>query len=213
MDLVSLKESSAKSSTYSILTAIGIHGFIYGAIVLVMGANLFKPHEKIQDEVEIGYEVLNDVPPPTPVVQRVVRAEQPETPVDAKALPDSTPKELQDEKSDIAGTQAAAKPQSNIGSESTGVANSTPFYKVKPKYPKAALVSGVEGWILMKVDVNESGEVENVRVVDGDKRNMFQDEARRAVEKWKYRPFVNKDGKPYRKADHEVRVDFKLTDV
>lgn len=204
---------SPKSSLLSILTAIGVHGFIYGLIVLVMGANLFKSHENIQDEVEIGYEVLNDAPAPTPVVQKVVRAQEPETPVDTKSPVDTSPKELQDEHSDVAGTQAAAKPQSNIGSESNGSANSTPFYKVKPKYPKAALVSGVEGWILMKVDVNEKGEVENIRVVDGDKRNMFQDEARRAVEKWKYRPFTDKDGRPFRKSDHEVRVDFKLTDV
>jgi protein TonB len=65
----------------------------------------------------------------------------------------------------------------------------------------------------MKIDINEKGEVENVRVVDGDKRNLFQDEARRAVEKWKYRPFLGADSKPLRKADHQVRVDFKLSEA
>jgi periplasmic protein TonB len=204
---------SPKSAAGSVISAVVIHGLLYGVIVFVMGFSFLHSHEKIQDEVEIGYEVLNDVPAPTPVVQKVVRAQEPETPVDTKTPVDTTPKELQDEKSDVAGTQAAAKPQSNVGSESNGVANATPYYKIKPKYPKAALVSGVEGWILMKVDVNEKGEVENIRVVDGDKRNMFQDEARRAVEKWKYRPFLDQNGRPYRKTDHQVRVDFKLTDV
>ncbi|PMU07085.1 TonB system transport protein TonB, partial [Pseudomonas sp. FW305-20] len=34
----------------------------------------------------------------------------------------------------------------------------------------------------MKIDINEKGEVENVRVTGGEQRSMFEVEARRSVE-------------------------------
>jgi protein TonB len=127
---------------------------------------------------------------------------------------DASARELQDEKSDVTGTsQASVVKPMQVGSEGQGDANATPFYKIKPKYPRPALIAGSEGWILMKIDVNEKGEVENVRIVGGEKRNLFQDEARRAVEQWKYRPFLDANGHAIRKADHQVRVDFKLNDT
>jgi protein TonB len=134
--------------------------------------------------------------------------------VEPKVKTDASARELQDEKSDVTGTsQASVVKPMQVGSEGQGDANATPFYKIKPKYPRPALIAGSEGWILMKIDVNEKGEVENVRIVGGEKRNLFQDEARRAVEQWKYRPFLDANGHAIRKADHQVRVDFKLNDT
>lgn len=146
--------------------------------------------------VDLGYETFDAPPeqaPPKPVI-----AEKAE--------------ELQDEKSEVAGTQEK-KEEPGEGEQTRNTPQpDVPYYKIKPKYPKAALVAGTEGWVLLEIDITESGEVENIRVLDGEQKNMFQQEARRAVEQWKYRPFVDRDGKPYRKAGHQVRVDFKLTD-
>jgi protein TonB len=163
-------------------------------------------------DAEIGYEILDAPPPPTEKVAHVRHQEvAPEPP---KVKTDPAARELQDEKSDVTGTsQASVAKPSQVGSEGQGDANATPFYKIKPKYPRPALVAGEEGWIQLKIDVNEKGEVENVRVVGGEKRSLFEGEARRAVEQWKYRPFLDKDGHPIRKADHQVRVDFKLSEV
>ena len=71
-------------------------------------------------------------------------------------------------------------------------------------------MSGEEGWVLFSVDVTETGAVENLRLVDGEKKDVFQLEARRAVSKWKYRPFLDNSGQPVRKRDHLVKVEFKL---
>lgn len=213
MSTVALKRFSLQSLPGSITAALLIHGLLYLSIVLILGTDFLKHPKAAMDDSEIGYEILNEVPVPTEKVARVVRNRE-ETPVEPKVKSDATARELQDEKSDVTGTSQASVQRPNlVGSEGDGSANATPFYKIKPKYPKAALISGTEGWILMKIDVNEKGEVENVRVVGGEKRNMFESEAKRAVEQWKYRPFKDANGNILRKADHQVRVEFKLTDT
>jgi protein TonB len=194
------------------LIAVGIHAALYGAIILVLGTGIFSETPAPMVDAEIGYEILDAPPPPTQTVAHVRHQE--ETPPQPNVKADPTARELQDEKSDITGTsQASVIKPSQAGSEGQGDATATPFYKIKPKYPRPALVAGEEGWVTMKIDVNEKGEVENVRIVGGEKRNLFESEARRAVEQWKYRPFLDGSGKPIRKADHQVRVDFKLSEA
>ena len=207
-----LKNLSPRTLPGAVLTAAAIHGALYLAVIGVLGSGFLKSSEPVTVDAEVGYEILDAPPVPTQKVAHVVHQKAPE-PEAPKVKTDASARELQDEKSDVTGTsQASVVKPAQVGSESQGDANATPFYKIKPKYPRPALVAGEEGWIQLKIDVNEKGEVENVRVVGGEKRNLFQDEARRAVEKWKYRPFIDQAGNPIRKADYQVRVDFKLSD-
>ncbi len=195
------------------LIAAAIHAGLYGAIVLVLGAGFLRSAPAPMLDAEVGYEILDAPPAPTEKVAKVVHQREPE-PVQPKVKTDASARELQDEKSDVTGTsQASVVKPAQVGSEGQGDANATPFYKIKPKYPRAALIAGDEGWIELRIDVNEKGEVENVRIVGGEKRNMFQDEARRAVQQWKYRPFLDASGAPIRKADYPVRIDFHLADA
>lgn len=206
-----MRRFSFTSLPGSLLGAALIHGALYGALVLALGTSFFKAVDSPMVDAEVGYEILDAPPPPAEKVAHVVRAKPEAEPV-VQPKTESVAREIQDEKSDVVGTtQASVAKPSAVGSENGGDADATPFYKIKPKYPKPALIAGTEGWVLMKIDVNEKGEVENVRVVGGEKRNLFGDEARRAVEQWKYRPFLDRDGKPLRKADHQVRVDFRLS--
>lgn len=188
------------------------HIAFYGLVIAVLGLDLGS-HKASEEYLDLGYEVFEEPPVPATEPKRVMRMPEPTVPVDTKAPVNDGPKEMQDEASEVAGTQKAAVEKQAVGSENNGNASSTPYYKIKPKYPRAALLAGTEGWVLMHIDVNEGGEVENVRVIDGEQRNTFQSEARRAVQQWKYRPFIDQDGKPVRKIDHQVRVDFKLTEA
>jgi protein TonB len=205
------KAFSPKSPSGSLLFSLLVHVALYGAVVAVLGLNLSAPapHEEY---IDLGYQTFDEPPPPAPEERKVVRSPEPQTHTETQPLPDNTPKELQDEKGDVAGTQKATA-ETNLGNESKGTAEATPYYKIKPKYPRAALVSGVEGWVMLEIDVTEAGEVENVRVVGGEQRDMFSGEARRAVSQWKYRPFMDSGGHPVRKIDHQVKVEFKLNDV
>jgi protein TonB len=208
-----LKWYSPKAPTGSMSLAFLAHGALYAALMIYL--SVAGTQAPVKDEIEqaITYETFSAPPAPTQVVKHVARVEQPETPPETAPLPSAHPQEMHDANGPAAGTQKDVKQVAAPSSEGAGDAADTPFYKIKPKYPRAALVAGVEGFIVMKVDINETGAVENVRVVGGTQRNMFQDEARRAVEKWKYKPFMDASGKPTKKTDHEVRVDFKLTDA
>jgi protein TonB len=209
----SLKWVSPKSASGSMMIAFLAHAALYGGVLLAMSIGFRKHEEPIAVVEEIAYETFSEPPAPAQIARPVAKTPEPETPKEVDQHPDTTAKELQDDKGVVAGTQVAAKPVATTGAEGVGDALATPFYKIKPKYPRAALVSGVEGSILLKIDINEKGEVENIRVTGGQQRALFQDEARRAVEKWKYKPFLDANGKAIRKTDHTVQVDFKLQDA
>lgn len=205
---------SPKSAYGPVVLSVLAHVVISATVVIGLKLDFFSRSEPVAEEyVDLGYETFDQPPAPAEEVKSVRRSEATPTPPDVKETPDDTPKELQDEKSDIAGTQKASKPDAAPGSDNNGTAASTPYYRIKPKYPKAALIAGTEGWVMLEIDINEKGEVENVRVVDGEQRNMFQNEAKRAVALWKYRPFVDTSGNPMRKQDYQVRVDFKLNEA
>lgn len=201
---------SPRSSSGSFLVSLLIHGSFALALILILGTN--RAAQITADEyVDLGYQTFDE--PPVPVQQENKVQHAPEsTQVETRIPQPNAPSEIQDEQGEVTGSQEAVK-ETKIGSDSQGSATSTPYYRIKPKYPKAALVSGTEGWVMMQIDITETGEVENVRVVDGEQRNLFQSEARRAVSQWKYRPFVDGSGKTLRKVAHQVRVDFKLQDA
>jgi TonB family protein len=201
---------SPKSGGGSFVYSILAHGALYGLLIVGFGIGFGKTEPK-QEYLDLGYQTFDAPPVPEKQEHQVKHVEE-TVKNDSKALPDNSPKELQDEKGDVAGAQKAA-PVAAVANESNGNSASTPYYKIKPKYPKAAIISGTEGWVLLEVDIKEDGSVENVRVVDGEQRNLFGQEARRAVEQWKYRPFTDTSGHVVKKIDHQVRVDFKLNEI
>lgn len=225
-----------QSSLGSFLFALIAHLMIYGLATLGFYLALWKAVPPKPDEIPIEYQMLNDVPPSdakTPTTDTNVakapaapKQEQepdpdqkpdPEPPEPQEKPVDNAPKELKsemkDESSSIASSgSSSSQVQRKVASESEGgTAGYVPYYRIKPKYPRAALASGMEGWILFKIDITESGEVENIRVMEGENRNTFQDEARRALYRWKYKP-ATKDGVVIKVIDHLVKIEFKLSD-
>jgi TonB family protein len=63
---------------------------------------------------------------------------------------------------------------------------------VPPKYPVEARPEGAEGTVVLKEVVDENGNVESVRLVEGNA--TLATAAIRAVKQWRYRPYV-RDGK------------------
>ena len=57
-----------------------------------------------------------------------------------------------------------------------------------PDYPARGWRRGLQGWSIVEFDVDESGEVENVRVARGVPGGSFDHEAGQAVEDWQFRP-------------------------
>lgn len=205
----STEASSQKRLSASLGFSILAHIIV---IMIVKNLNLTAPPvAKVIPEsyVDLGYEQFDEPP-------QIVENKVPEI----KEIPDVVPdksdptpavaQEMQDQSSDIVGTQKEVPPAPAPTPVSNKNVTDVPYYKVKPKYPKDALVSGLEGFVMMQVDIKEDGSVENVKVTGGDKLNVFESEARRAVVKWKYKPFTDDAGHPIKKEQHLVRVDFKL---
>lgn len=196
----------------SLIYALFLHAAILGAVCLYVSAlDLPKYDSNSMTVIDLGgggggfsgHDRARKV---------MARAPQPEI---------KSPQKMPEQnKGPAIGAQASASAASGTGSSGTGIRSgpgsgdgiASPYFKIKPNYPRAARDAGVEGWVQLKVDVNEKGEVENAHVIAGVERGYFENEALRAVEKWKYRPFLDASGKPVRKQNQVVRVEFKLMD-
>jgi protein TonB len=79
------------------------------------------------------------------------------------------------------------------------------LYHVPPVIPKGATARELEGTVILKTMVDDTGKVESVHLVEGNP--ALADAAIQAVKQWRYRPYV-RDGKslPFQTV---VLVDFQ----
>lgn len=191
LKLSKLDLSSKKIKNYSVAISVAAHLVVVG---LVKYGNIFSSAAApVAEEtyIDLGYQVLNEVPEIRPVITKS--------------------EEIQDETSQVTSLQKE-KSAPVTATSSAPTYTDVPYYKIKPKYPKDALESGVEGTVKMSIDILEDGTVENIKVTGGEKVGTFEAAATRSVAKWKYKPFIDATGKPLRKQNYLVQVDFKLKD-
>ena len=86
-----------------------------------------------------------------------------------------------------------------------------PIFKVEPVYPRRALQLELEGYVIVEFDVTETGSVENVTVVQAEPKGVFESAARRAAEKFRYRPKVVNE-KAVRVSGVRNKITFELED-
>ena len=80
--------------------------------------------------------------------------------------------------------------------------------KVEPDYPRKAARQGIEGWVKLEFTVLEDGKVTNIKVLEAEPRRIFDKAAKRAIQRWKFKPrMVN--GKPVKQQAIQV-IEFKL---
>lgn len=201
-----------QASKYPFAASVLAHLMVYAAVALTALYEPSKP-EPIDAVIEVGYEVLDEPPAPAEKERPLAKNPDPaESPVKVEDNVKPTMQELHDDEGEASGTQKDTPSNTAPNGSGDGDATSTPYYKIKPKYPREALLEGKEGWVLLQIDITEEGEVENVEVLDGENTKTFQYEARRAVGKWKYRPTLNAEGKAVRVNGHKVKVEFKLSE-
>ena len=73
-------------------------------------------------------------------------------------------------------------------------------------YPDAARNAGIQGKVVLKVVVGETGEVKDVTIVSGDP--VLAQAAAEAVQQWKYKPYML-DGAPI-EMETQVSINFDL---
>lgn len=84
----------------------------------------------------------------------------------------------------------------------------TPLVRFPAEYPMHALAQGIEGYVIMRFIVTESGSVADPEVVRAEPPGAFDRAGIRAVLKWKFQPQIV-DGKPARVTTY-TRLRFEL---
>ncbi len=64
------------------------------------------------------------------------------------------------------------------------------IHNVDAKYPKAAYEKGLEGWVWLEFDVDKSGVVKDVDIVDAYPNKTFNRAIYNAVRRWRFEPFT-----------------------
>ena len=84
-----------------------------------------------------------------------------------------------------------------------------PMFRTQPNYPLIAQQRGLEGWVLLKYDVDTSGTLSNIDVLDSEPRRVFDKEAIRALKKWKFKPAMT-NGQPIASVGQTVKIEFNM---
>jgi protein TonB len=86
-----------------------------------------------------------------------------------------------------------------------------PIARIEPQYPREALLRGIEGWVKVEFLIMGDGSVAEVRVVGSDPPRIFDRNAVRAVQRWKYRPRYE-NGRAVERRGAQV-IEFRLDDA
>ncbi len=85
----------------------------------------------------------------------------------------------------------------------------TPVSQVPPRYPRRAMLAGISGWVKLEFMINPDGSVGDIRILEAaPRRNIFDQEAIRALSRWRFRPQIS-DGQAVA-ARAAVTITFKL---
>lgn len=85
-----------------------------------------------------------------------------------------------------------------------------PIVKVAPLYPPRAQQAGQEGWVLLEFTVTETGTVVNPVVIESEPTGVFDEAAKKAVVKFKYKPRVE-GGRAIAVSGVQHLITFKIT--
>src|SRR5271156_2624122 len=84
-----------------------------------------------------------------------------------------------------------------------------PIVKVAPLYPESAQERGIEGYVLLEFTVTETGATADPVIIESQPTGIFDDAAKKAVLKFKYKPRVE-NGRPVRVEHVQHVITFKL---
>ncbi len=84
-----------------------------------------------------------------------------------------------------------------------------PLVRVAPQYPLRAAQRGIEGWVEVEFTISKTGAVKQPRVIAYYPSQIFNREALRAIQRWKYNPKVE-NGKAVERSGVTVRLAFQL---
>ena len=96
----------------------------------------------------------------------------------------------------------------SVGGLGFGDGDIIPLVRQPATYPRRALQARIEGWVDMELTISATGLVEEVTVVNSEPKRLFDQAAKSAVRRWKFKPrLVNGQAVPQKGIQ---RIEFKL---
>ncbi|WP_026957398.1 energy transducer TonB [Aliagarivorans taiwanensis] len=84
-----------------------------------------------------------------------------------------------------------------------------PLQRIEPRYPQRALQRNVEGYVVLSFTIDEKGSPTDIQITESEPGRIFDREAIRALERWKYQPMVV-DGVATPRVGQTVKLEFKI---
>ncbi|MEP1741273.1 MAG: energy transducer TonB [Kangiellaceae bacterium] len=142
------------------------------------------------------------------------KPKKPPKPEDEPPPIEQPPMESQDLVADIGqiGFSADVAADTNLSSGlalESGDGEYLPIVKVAPIYPRRALSRGIEGYVIVEFVVTKNGSVRDPIVVDAQPQGIFDQAAKEAALKFKYKPRVI-DGQATEVAGVQNKITFKM---
>jgi len=88
--------------------------------------------------------------------------------------------------------------------------DAVPIVRVRPKIPIEAIRNGIDGWVTLSFTIDELGGVTDVNIMEAAPENLFEDVAKKALKKWKYKPRLE-NGKAVSQPNQTVMLEFNLS--
>lgn len=83
--------------------------------------------------------------------------------------------------------------------------------RATPRYPRQLIRRGIEGEVTLRFDLNNNGEVVNIRVIESQPSGVFDRAATDALIRFRYEPAKNSGVAVYSR-DHDLTFEFKIED-
>ncbi len=195
-----------------LLGSIGLGGMATFALFVFM-ASLIKGQGSMQAKPKAYVPVtINQTPedssaekikralPLPPIVEKLVRAKPQQAEISDEAIIPQNP--------DF-GVDIKRNTGDSFNRPLVQDSQARPIVRVEPRYPIKAAKNGIEGWVQLLFDINELGEVVNVKVVDAEPKRIFNKAAKQALQKWKYQPQKAK-GKSIMQQGLSVLLSFNM---
>lgn len=99
----------------------------------------------------------------------------------------------------------------DFGSEIQIARELIPLVRIPADYPRRALINEIEGYVIVRFIVTETGSVLDPEVLRSEPPGVFDTAAKRAVRRWKFQPQI-RDGKPTRVISM-TKINFELLDA
>ncbi len=142
------------------------------------------------------------------------KPKKPPKPEDEPPPLEQPPMESQELVADIGqiGFSADVAADTNLSSGlalESGDGEYLPIVKVAPVYPRRALSRGIEGYVIVEFVVTKNGSVRDPMVVEAQPQGIFDQAAKEAALKFKYKPRVI-DGQATEVAGVQNKITFKM---